>query len=150
MNKIKFLTFSVVALLLLNFGILTFLFFSASNDRKHEPRAIIIHELQFDASQIANYDMLIRIHKDKIKNLNDAIKICKNELYNQLKKHQNKLIIDSLFSKIASYQSQIEQTHYSHFLDIRKICKPTQLQDYNLLTSKLSKIFQGKKNKNER
>lgn len=150
MNKIKLLTFSVVALLLLNFGILGFLFLSGPNQRKHEPREVVIHELHFDATQIANYDKLISVHKDQIKNLNDAIRNCKNVLYSQLKTPQNKTITDSLFMKIAHFQAQIEQTHYNHFLDIKKLCKTDQLEDYNQLTTKLSEMFQSKQQKHER
>lgn len=150
MNKIKLLTFSVVALLLLNFGILGFLFLSGPNQRKHEPREVVIHELHFDGNQIANYDKLIAVHKMTIQNLNDSIRNCKNELYSQLKSSQNKAITESLFMKIAHFQAQIEQTHYNHFLDIKKLCKTDQLEDYNQLTTKLSEMFQGKQQKHER
>ena len=147
MSKTKLLTFSVIALLLLNFGILAFLFLSGPNKRNHEPREVIIHELHFDKNQIVDYDKLISVHKEKIKNLNDSIKNCKNELYSKLKTAQNKSVNDSLFIKIAHFQAQIEQTHYNHFLDIKKLCKPNQLEDYNELTTKLSEMFQGKQQK---
>lgn len=147
MNKIKLLTFLVGALLLLNFGILTFLFLSGPNGRKHEPREIVIHELHFDKAQISDYDKLISVHKEKIKNLNDAIKKCKNELYSKLKTAQNKSVTDSLLLKIEQFQSKIERIHYSHFLDIKKLCKPNQLEDYNELTTKLSEMFQSKQQK---
>ncbi|MEC4003482.1 hypothetical protein OX283_002330 [Flavobacterium sp. SUN052] len=147
MNKTKLLTFSVIALLLLNFGILAFLFLSGPNGRKHTPREVVIHKLHFDTNQIADYDKLITVHKEKIKSLNDSIKNCKNELYSQLKTTENKSVTDGLFLKIAQFQSQIEQTHFNHFLDIKKLCKPNQFKDYNELTTKLSEMFQSKQHR---
>ena len=68
MNKTKLLSVAVIALLVLNFGILGFLFLS----KKHEPngrkmpREIVIEKLHFDENQIVEYEKIIKqshIHK---------------------------------------------------------------------------------------
>lgn len=147
MNKTKLLSVAVIALLVLNFGILGFLFLS----KKHElngrkmPREIIIEKLYFDENQIVEYEKIIEEHQKAIRNLDDSIRKTKNELYQLLNEEKiNSAQKDSLYLKLANYQKQIETTHFNHFLEIKKLCKKEQLADYKNLTEELSKIFSHK------
>ena len=154
MNKTKLLSFAVIALLLLNFGILVFLFLSKDKDGprgRKMPREIVIEKLHFNDNQIIEYDKKIKIHRETITTLDDSIKVVKNELYQLLNFETVDLVKkDSLYSKLANYQKQVETTHFNHFLEIKAICKKEQLADYKTLTEELSKIFTyGRKPKNE-
>lgn len=149
MNKTKLLSFAVIALLLLNFGILGFIFLSkdkeSPNGRKM-PREIVIEKLHFDENQIVNYEKNIKIHQNTIRDLDDSIRETKNELYQLLNSDKiDTLKKDSLLLELASYQKQIETTHFNHFLEIKKICKKVQLSNYNELTQELSKIFSNRR-----
>ncbi|RXR19008.1 hypothetical protein EQG63_06070 [Flavobacterium amnicola] len=146
MNKSKFLYLLVVIMLVINVGIISYLFFTDGipllNKGKEMPREIVIKKLVFDDQQIKAYDLLIKGHQQKIRFLNDAIRAKKNELYSHLKDNATPISEnDRLVKQIANYQSQIEITHYNHFLDIKKICRPEQLENYNELTTELAKIF---------
>ena len=70
MNKLKLLTYSVIGLLLLNVGIICFLFFSRPNrnpeQNNRRPKEIIIEKLHFDANQIDKYESIIKMYKDQI------------------------------------------------------------------------------------
>ena len=159
MNKIKLLTFGVVALLLLNFGILGFLFFSGpkrghfhpDHDEKPQPKEIIIEKLHFDNNQIASYDKLIQTHRIHIRKLEDNITNSKNELYLLLNSEPIDVVKkDSLIENLAQLQKEIETTHFNHFQDIKKCCKKEQLADFKSLTEELSKIFSHqRKHRNE-
>lgn len=147
MNKTKLLSVAVIALLVLNFGILGFLFLS----KKHEPNGrkipsvIVIEKLHFDENQIVEYEKIIREHKHLIRNLDDSIKETKNELYQLLNEEKiDSAQKDSMYLKLANYQKQIETTHFNHFLEIKKLCKKEQLADYKNLTEELSRIFSNK------
>lgn len=147
MNKTKLLSVAVIALLVLNFGILGFLFLS----KKHElngrkmPREIVIEKLHFDENQIVEYEKIITEHQKSIRNLDDSIRKTKNELYQLLNEEKiSSVQKDSLYFKLANYQKQIETTHFNHFLEIKKLCKKEQLADYKNLTEELSKIFSHK------
>lgn len=147
MNKTKLLSVAVIALLVLNFGILGFLFLS----KKHEPngrkmpREIVIEKLHFDENQIVEYEKIIEEHQKSIRNLDDSIRKTKNELYQLLNEEKiSSVRKDSLYFKLANYQKQIETTHFNHFLEIKKLCKKEQLADYKNLTEELSKIFSHK------
>ena len=149
MNKTKLLSFAVIALLLLNFGILVFLFLSKDKDGprgRKMPREIVIEKLHFNDNQIIEYDKKIKIHRETITTLDDSIKVVKNELYQLLNFETVDLVKkDSLYSKLANYQKQVETTHFNHFLEIKAICKKEQLADYNDLTKELSSLFAPKR-----
>jgi protein CpxP len=145
MNKTKVLGFAVIALLVLNFGILAFLFLSKNEDGprgRKMPREIIIEKLHFDKNQIDAYDKTIKIHQETIRELDDSIRTTKNDLYQLLNSENiNSVQKESIFLKLANYQKQIETTHFNHFLEIKKLCKKEQLSDYENLTEELSKLF---------
>lgn len=142
MNKIKVLTIAVIALFVINMVTLSFLFFNdKKNDSKKEPKEIIIHKLGFNKNQIAEYEILIKKHKANISRLDNQIKDSKNKLYQQLNLSENKVVTDSILNSLYLYKSEIELVHYNHFLEIKKLCKPEQLDNYNELTQELSKIF---------
>lgn len=152
MDKTKLLTFAVIALLLLNLGTLSFLFLTNPNGNhphgdsnfkgRAEPKEIIIEKLNFDSKQKSEYEKLIQVHRKEISSIEDEIRKTKEELYLQLHENTtNNTTKDSLINALATYQKQIEITHFKHFQDIKKLCKKEQLDDFNALTEELSRLF---------
>ena len=152
MDKIKLLTYSVIGLLLLNVGIICFLFFSRTNRNPEvnhrRPKEFISEKLHFDANQNEKYESIIPIYKDKIDSLDAINRKLKSELYSQLKLQVvNSAIKDSIITLFLVNQKQIEQLHFKHFQDIKNICNPKQLQDFNALTQELVKMFSNQNSK---
>lgn len=152
MDKIKLLTYAVIGLLLLNVGIISFLFFSRPNrnpDENHRrPKEFIAEKLHFDDNQNEKYESIIPIYKDKIDSLDAINKKLKSELYSQLKLPVvNTIVKDSIITLFLANQKQIEQLHFKHFQDIKSICKDTQLGDFNALTEELRKMFSNQNSK---
>jgi periplasmic protein CpxP/Spy len=151
MSKLKLLTIAVIGLLIMNLGIVAWLFVqkpAASGRRPFDgegPKQLIIDRLDFDKEQIAAYEILIKAHQSAIRQTEDSIRIAKNQLYATLTTTEP-VGKDSLIAKLSDLQKQIEEIHYNHFTDIRKLCKPGQLNDFNRLTEDLAHFFnQGKK-----
>ena len=151
MEKTKLLTITVIGLLLLNLGTLGFLFLNGPKrnhtprEGRQEPKTIIIEKLHFDAAQQKDYDKLIKWHHGEIKRLDGNIREAKNELYSQLNQATvNTKSKDSLISVINSCQKQVEETHFKHFEDIKKLCHQDQMEDFSELTEELSRIFAPK------
>ena len=150
MEKTKLLTITVIGLLLLNFGTLGFLILKGKGHRlpgegRPQPKEIIIEKLHFDAQQQKEYAKLIKWHRGEITTLDGNIREAKNELYSQLLQPEtNVKTKDSLLSLLAGYQKQIEETHFKHFEDIKKLCHQNQMEDFNELTEELSRIFAPK------
>jgi protein CpxP len=144
MTKTKFLTISVIVLLVLNLGTITFLFTRRPPPpfkiEQEGPRKIIIERLGFDKNQIDQYEMLIQKHHEVIKELQDDIKRKKNELYETLTSSDTSKVT-IIEQKISYLQLEIEKTYYQHFQAIKALCKPNQLIKFNDLVKDLAKMF---------
>mgnify|MGYP006323194703 CR=1 FL=1 len=141
MTKIKLLGIFIIALLVLNLITISFLFLDHGGKHK-EPRKIIIEQLHFDSKQQKEYEKLIQNHRRQINNLEREIKDTKKELYFQLSKNK----VDSTkkntqITRLSVLQKQIEITHFNHFMEIKKICRSEQLDDFKELTSELAALF---------
>jgi periplasmic protein CpxP/Spy len=155
MSKTKFLTIIVIILFVIN--VITLSFFLINNQRKlfrdHRPQApseVIIDRLHFDENQIGQYEKLIEAHQSEINSFDKKINSVKNELYLQLSKPDDKNLTDSLLTVLLATQKQIEVTHLNHFKEVKSICKPNQIEDFNNLSKDLSGLFRPKKRDIER
>jgi protein CpxP len=141
MNKSKLLFIAVIVLIMINITTLYF-FISKGKKSKHiEPKELIAKRLHFNEKQIIQYDELIKFHRSSIKDMDKSINETKTILFQTLTQTESKKILDSLLQEIAQKQLKIEQIHYNHLLDIKKICTENQLQDYNNLTDEFLNIF---------
>lgn len=145
MKNRNFLYLIITALFALNVFTLAFFFLKGPQGGERgmtNPKMIVIKKLHFDKGQAEAYEKLISEHQEKIKALDDTIKHAKKELYSNLPKHQNTVSNDSLYEVIANSQAEIEMVHYRHFLDIRNLCKPDQMRDFEKLSNELAKLFE--------
>lgn len=148
MSKIKLLSLAVIGLLVINIGILLFLFLRKpihpAEGRPMQgagaPKNIIIERLNFDKEQVVQYEKLIHLHQQSVKELNGQIRDTKNQLYSTLASDAVSSK-DSLENKLGDLQKQIESVHYNHFEKIKKLCKPEQIEKFNSLTLELAKYF---------
>lgn len=145
MNKYKFLTIIVIVLLITN-GILFFILVK-NHKRKGGPKNIIIEKLHFDKEQIKQYEAYIQQHRKAINNNETAINTLRSNLYEELKYSNNKSKIDSLILIIGKQQTIAEHINYKHFLEIKKLCKPNQKNDFDELTKEIAKLFSTRKRK---
>lgn len=153
MSKIRLLSLAVLSLLVLNLGLLSFMFFNRPMrppmDRAPEgregPKRLIIERLHFSRQQAEQYDALIEEHQGAIKTLNDEMRTTKNNLYATLNNNAPSQK-DSLLSRLGEIQKQIESVHYTHFEAIRKICTPDQVDNFKDLTRDLAGFFAPGKN----
>lgn len=156
MSKTKLLTILVIILLIINIITLSFFFIKAP--RNHHPRdfrpkgpsEVIIDRLHFDKNQIAQFNNLIEAHQLKIISFDEKINNVKIELYFQLSKPENKYLTDSLLTILAATQKQIEEAHLQHFKEVKNLCRPNQIEDYNKLTNDLGDLFNPKRRDKER
>lgn len=148
MNKNRLLIFLIAGLLISN--ILLVVFMMKGRGPGHHgpppphhggPRDLIIERLHFDDTQIQQFEKLIQEHRKNLREQDEALLTIKNTLYSNLKSEENKTVTDSLINSMVAIQNKIEHIHYSHFGDIKKLCKPEQLEDFNELASELSRLF---------
>ena len=141
-----------IALLLINIAIVGFLLLrkpprSAHGKPRVEfggPKEIIIERLDFDAQQTAAYEQLITAHRTSIKILEDSIGLLKNNLYQTLQ-NETSSAKDVFINQLGDLQMKIELVHYNHFLAIKQLCNPDQLNKFNKLTIELAHFFANRK-----
>jgi periplasmic protein CpxP/Spy len=152
MSKIKLLTIAVVGLLAVNIGIVGFLVMrkppmpreGSPAVKREGPKKIIIERLHFDKEQVAAYETIITEHQKSVKALKDSISNTKNSLYQSLKT-ETFASKDSLINLLSDLQKRIESVHYEHFTQIKKLCKPEQMEAFNALTGELAFYFTTEK-----
>jgi hypothetical protein len=145
MNKFKFLKLIIIGLLVSN-GILLFML-TKGHVRKGGPKTIIIEKLHFDKEQIKNYETYIQQHRKAIDNNEAALNKLRSTLFEQLKYQQDTIKIDSLISIIAKQQTLAERINYNHFLEIKRLCKPSQQKYFDELTIEIANLFSSKERK---
>ena len=153
MSKIKLLSIAVALLLVMNLGIVSFFVFGQPGHLRHGrpgsgregPKRVIIERLHFDDKQVGRYQDLIDKHRHRVTELEGQIRDVKNGLYLTLadEQHAGK---DSLENRLGLLHREMESVHYNHFADIRRLCKPEQLQYFNKLTEELAFFFSPGKN----
>jgi protein CpxP len=146
MEKNKLQRIIIIGLIVLNIGLIGFVFLRPHGKgphRKHmEPKHAIIEKLHLDKTQIEAYSALIRIHQSQIKKANDEQNMLKQDLYSLLDHSElNDTAKKSLLVLLGNNQQKIEQIHFSHFNDIKSICRPDQLDEFNELAKELSQLF---------
>lgn len=155
MNRTKLLTIAVIGLLLINLGTLGVMMMHKPPRPPHGempppptdgneggPRQIIIDRLHFDGNQQKQYEVFISEHRKKTDDLHNASKELHNQLYIMLKSESiDKTKSDSLIEEIAGNQKAIENLNFNHFQEIKSICKPEQLEDFNELAGELAMLF---------
>ena len=112
------------------------------------PKNIIIERLNFSEEQIDEYEDLILDHRAKIHDLERSLINLKQELYSHL--NQDDFTPDSLMAQITLIQSNIEQAHFDHFVEIKKLCSEEQQIKFDDLSKELARLFQPPKPPNEK
>ncbi len=153
MNKNRLLIFLIAGLLISNILLVLFIMKGKRHGPGHgpgpegppqhkpSPREVVIERLHFDETQVAKYETLIQKHRSDVKDTEKALMELKTNLYNNLKNTENKTLSDSLINSIIALQNKLEHIHYAHFEDIKKLCTPEQLNNFNELANDLARIF---------
>lgn len=152
MSKLKLLSIGVIGLLVINIAVVGLLLMKKpphppgerNGMRQEGPKNIIIERLHFDKDQIAQYEKLIDEHQSAIRTTDDSIRMTKNDLYQTLN-NESFADKDSLLARLSLLKKQIELIHYNHFTQLKKLCKPNQLNAFNDLTKDLARFFAPRK-----
>ena len=131
MNKLRFLTWTVVLLLLLNAGTLIYLLMEKKHEQVPAPGGgaadFIIEQLKLDAAQQKQFEELRRQHQGIIRPAREEERRL-HDIYFSLLKIDNpdKAKADSVTSLIADQRSITESATFSHFQQLRQLCRDDQ------------------------
>ena len=145
MRKSKLLSIAVVALLFLNLSTLGTLLLKEDNHKRFGPPSsdngsLITEALDFDETKARQFHNLSKEHHQSIRKMERKRVLIKTELY-QLLLNKDESKKDSLIQELASLQTTIEDIHYSHFEDIKRLCNEGQLDNFEELIGELPMLF---------
>ena len=147
MSKIKLLYGIIAFLLLLNLSLLVFVLKSNQGEdlfrpNPRNPRELIIKQLQSDEAQQAQFEKNVKWHHANIQKLDDSIRSVRKQLYRLLQNSTPDTRQKSLLlQQFSALQLQVEATHWQHFLAIKQLCRPDQMDNFNELTEQLMQLF---------
>ncbi|GAB3687661.1 hypothetical protein GCM10027592_01510 [Spirosoma flavus] len=153
MERTKLLTIAVVGLLILNLLTIGYLVLnsgrqSLSTNNQHPPMGgggpfrIIVERLHFDEEQRRQYKELADRHHEQTEKLNDESVQLFQTYYKLLAAPQSDSSnTNVLLRQIADVQRRIAELNFSHFQEIKALCRPDQQADYSKLVDDLARLF---------
>ncbi len=142
MNKIKALSILCIGLIIINVVTICFFTFNKPTEqRRTRPKKVVIEKLGFDEKQINDYEKLITWHRTEIKKSEEKLFELKNKLYSTLVSNDTLNLKDSLMLQIGNAQTEMERIHYKHFYDIKQLCKPNQLKNFEAFSLEIANLF---------
>lgn len=136
----------IIALLLLNFGTLGFLFLQQKQGimphRPPRPDKLIIEKLQLNDAQIEQFEQSKRKHRQGMNYFDQEaaqlhatyFSLLKTDTYNEAEK-------DSLEKILAQNQTQKDSITFLHFEELKSICTKEQLPKFNILIEEIGEIL---------
>lgn len=152
MEKTRLLTIAVIGLLILNMGLLGFMWFGRKPMPPHlegkfegrPPAAqFLIKELNLDEKQKAEYDIMRISHKSTRDSLNDVLKQHRETFFKGLSTGDT-----SEIEKIATVQKEMDLSTFHHFQALRSICSPEQQKKFDVVIAEALKILGSPKGHN--
>lgn len=152
MERTKLLTLAIIGLLLLNLFTIGFIVLKPglSFHPDHPPgppgadgpATIIIERLHLDTDQQTAYRKLVRQHQHDVRTLREQSAQLFRNYYGLLESdHPDSTKANAFSQQIALNQREMAQLNFSHFNQIKALCRPGQRADFNRLVSDLSRLF---------
>lgn len=152
MERTKLLTLAIIGLLLLNFLTIGFLVVKSGHivhpghppgpPGAEEPATVIIRRLHFDEVQQTTYHQLVHEHQNQTRTLRDQSAQLFRDYYGLLESDApDSAKANALSQQIAMNQRKMAQLNFTHFQQIKALCRPDQQTDFKQLVSDLAKLF---------
>jgi len=131
MNKLRFLAWAVILLLLLNAGTLIYLFTEKRTDQRpprgEGPSNFIVEHLKLDKQQREQFFQLRRQHQQITRTIHEEDRLLHDQYFELLKTdNPDKAKADSISRLIGQQRSRLEAATFDHFQQLRKLCDGDQ------------------------
>lgn len=102
------------------------------------PKKMIVKKLNFDEAQKAAFQESIEQHQQKTRPLHEELQQVKSTyLLNQ----DQSAAEDSLSKRFGIIHAELLKAHKEHFADLKRICKPEQMDAYKELMENIGSAF---------
>ncbi len=143
-DKARVLMFMVALLVILNLGIVAFLWSSRpphpGGRRGEAPAQYLIEKVGLTPDQQVAYRELIQEHQQNIRSINDSIRYHKIQLFKYLHTSDSTIAKAESF-RISQFQQQLEMTTFNHFLKVRTLCSPVQAVKFDKVIDEVLRMM---------
>lgn len=95
---------------------------------------LLKNELGFDKTQTEKYLKMRQEHQEHVTSLRNEIRQLKKQMFDEvLKDDSQPMLSDSLLQLAQEKQADLEQLTFQYFLNLKKLCKPEQQDNLQLL-----------------
>lgn len=150
MKRETMLTLAVIALLVLNFGTLGYLFFQrpphppGGGQRPLDRR--IVQELQLTDDQKQQFETLKKGHHEQMLALEKSYRATMENYFNLLKNDNiDPRLSDSLQAALGAVQEERAKITLRHFKSLKGLCTPEQQQHFDALIPELLEVILPRK-----
>ncbi len=156
-DKPKIMGALILALLVLNFGTLAFMWFNKPHPPRPEfmfngnppppgqeerPGEFLIHELNLNQSQLADFIKLRDEHQNAMKQVIEENQKNKDELFKMISAPQvDSAKLNQVTDNIAKGQKQIELATFIHFQKVRALCDDNQKKKFDEIIGDVLKMM---------
>lgn len=129
----RYLWFVILGLLVLNLGLLGWIWFSPQNRPREggNPANFLEKELNFTAKQKEQFRLLREDHHERTQAIRDSVRKMKRQFFEQLGKPMSDADIQKVTADIAEKMARVDKITFQHFRDVRQICTPAQQQKFD-------------------
>lgn len=142
MNKTKLYGGIAIGLLIINLALIGFMLTRVKQigNNRPNPREVVINKLGFDDEQTAAFEEVIKSHREVMNGKEHEARQLKVQL-NNLLMTEDTAKADTIATAIAAKHKEIQLEFFNHFIEVKKICKPDQMEKYDVFVDELNTIF---------
>jgi Spy/CpxP family protein refolding chaperone len=152
MENARFLKITIILLLVINLGTLSYLWM----DRHHEhptggPHGpgqdvftFLCNELKLDEQQTKQYGQLRDEHHHAVENLQNQVHQLREQFFGMIHKNPvDSSAVKNISDSIATIQEQIELATFYHFQKVRSILRPEQQTRFDEVIQQATRMMGG-------
>jgi len=114
-------------------------------DHKDRVTRYLVKNLDFNEQQSEELKALTQEHRNQIRPVFEEIRDKRRELLNELTSAEpDTVTLNKLTAEVGQLVSHQERLTYQHFKDIRSLCTPEQLDNYDQVMTKLMRYMSPK------
>lgn len=152
MERSKFLTIIIIALLVLNLGTLAYLFMQNRRPpgppirQEGGPSAFIIDKLKLDDKQEQAFIVLRDFHRHNMRQKQDSVRMLKETYYKGLETDTPDMAkAAEIETQILQKQKEMDELTFDHFARVRQLCNPDQKQLFDEFIGDILRSMGGPK-----
>ncbi len=148
MENARFLKISIIILLLINIGTLSYLWMGKQQVPPQggphggpDVFTFLCNELKLDDQQVRQYEELRDEHHQSVENIQHHSRQLREQFFDMLHSNTDSSTVKKISDSIAATQEQIELVTFYHFKKVRNILRPDQQKRFDEVIQEATRMM---------